>query len=130
MNRTDGWEARLREVLTGARTKAFNWGEYDCASLAAEAIQALTGQDLFEEYRGSYSTGREAYRRVAQIGGVTALPGHHGLMTIALPHAGRGDIILFERSLGVCDGFFSFFREESGLLRKPTLNCNKAWRVP
>lgn len=42
--------------------KSFVWGRVDCAILAFEAYDKLTGRNLAAQYRGRYSTAGEAKR--------------------------------------------------------------------
>jgi hypothetical protein len=55
-SRKPGWRGALNQALSAEAGKPFVWGEHDCAlGLVVPAIQAMTGQDLGEGFRGKYS---------------------------------------------------------------------------
>lgn len=54
--KTQGWENRLIEYLNVAARTGFRPGTFDCAMFFAGAVEAMTGIDFAEQYRGKYKT--------------------------------------------------------------------------
>lgn len=138
LKRKDDWEERLADFLGKHHATAqLEFGEFDCAiGLASGAIKAMTGKDLGKEFRGKYKTALEGHKLVRE-------KGHKGLVQLVsslleekpVAFAQRGDVVIYQGCLGVCNGRVSFFMpasdkgEEPGLMRVETLNCEKAWKV-
>lgn len=82
----------------------FKWASNDCALFAADAVNAITGDDPAAEYRG-YSDEREALRIIKEAGGLRALV---DLPEKPIGFAQRGDVVLAliegRETLGVCIG--------------------------
>jgi hypothetical protein len=49
--RLPDWNERLTALLAEARTKPFKWGVHDCATLAAQAIDAQCGTKVAAELK-------------------------------------------------------------------------------
>ena len=47
MSRRDDWRGRLAAWAERNRAAPFAWGRFDCARLAVEAVDAVTGGDAF-----------------------------------------------------------------------------------
>jgi len=60
MPRIKTWRSALFAALDAHRGKPFEWGVHDCAILAADAVAAMTGEDLASPYRGLYASAAEA----------------------------------------------------------------------
>ena len=56
MNRSDTWHADLAAYIVSVGAKPFVWGEHDCATFAAGAVMAMTGEDFAKPYRGKYKS--------------------------------------------------------------------------
>jgi hypothetical protein len=54
MRRLLGWEDRLRAHFVSVAEKPFEWGTSDCLCFAGGALEAVTGEDLWAEFRGKY----------------------------------------------------------------------------
>ena len=71
----------------------FEWGVFDCCLFAADAVQAVTGVDLAERYRG-YHGARQGLRTLDRAGGVgliaTRALGFPQRLDVARP----GDLVL------------------------------------
>ena len=56
MLRRDDWLVAFFAALHKHSTAPFTWGEHDCAMLSADCIEAVTGRDLAEPFRGKYDS--------------------------------------------------------------------------
>lgn len=69
MTRLPDWRVRLVRTLDDVATKPFDWGDTDCVfGLAAPAVEAVTGEKMVEEFRGTYSTAAGAVRALLNHG--------------------------------------------------------------
>lgn len=55
LTRLPDWDRRLAATLTDHIRTPSEWGKMDCILRAADAVMAVTGTDLAEDYRGKYS---------------------------------------------------------------------------
>ena len=58
IQRLADWETRLVHWLQQAADTPFQWGEFDCALAAADALTVQTGHDFARFWRGQYTTGQ------------------------------------------------------------------------
>jgi hypothetical protein len=68
MYRKPDWEARLAAYLEPLRLRAFAWGQHDCCTFSAGAVEAMTGVDPMPEFRGRYSTAIGSARALSRFG--------------------------------------------------------------
>lgn len=111
--RRDDWEARLAEVLATAVAQPFAWGIQDCCLFAADCVQALTGIDFADEFRGTYDDADSAAMRLIAVTGTTeiaiAINEYFKFPRLGnVAFAARGDLALFKNerdqdTLGVID---------------------------
>ena len=155
--RSNGWERRLAGVIESARDVPYVLGTHDCFRVACQAVEALTGIDLWEEWAGQYRTRGEAIallRHYAARGGYR--PPHPALspegrgestrqsaFTFAfsrlfghdpepMTRARRGDICEYfdrEPHLGVCQGATVAVLGEFGLKHVPRSACSHCWLI-
>jgi len=126
--RIEGWESRLAEYLASA--KPFQWGVNDCALWTADWIRIATGRTLTPD-NCTYDSEETAAQYLDSVGYDSAadLADYH-LKTVSLNFAQRGDLMLHPvGTLGICNGVFSHFLTFDGLIRFPTNNCIRAWKV-
>lgn len=129
MARKAGWESILAETIEAARHTPFAWGTHDCALWAADCVYAMTGVDYAAPFRGQYQTEAEAKRLIeGQYGSLGGYVSRH-LVSVPLEQVRRGDVVMWRRALGICEGGQSFFVTYQGLRAINTLNCEQAWRV-
>jgi hypothetical protein len=109
------------------------WGISDCATSAAAAIQAATGQDLWALYRGQYQD-RATLRRLTGCGvsrllkrfasshGWEACDGTKGLCI---------GIVIGSEGPGIAMGFDGTWLARGGLavMVEPVNRVHSAWRV-
>jgi hypothetical protein len=134
MKRIAGWGVRLDRAIGTGRRAAFGYGTHDCLSFPALCIQALTGVDLFEPYRGRYSD---------EDGARALVPSHEALLDdLAAEHGWRADEACTARRgdlaavrLGatflcaVVYGGLIIPEAPSGLRRFGLLMAEKVWRI-
>lgn len=137
MKRLPNWRARLDATLSEIRRTPFDWNGHDCATaLAARAVEAITGEDLAAEYRGSFSTRLGALRLIRKLGFKTLDELIAGLLPeIPVAMAGVGDIATFASddafgcTLGVVNGERVFVLRPDGMGTMELLQATRAFRV-
>lgn len=133
LHRTVGWELRLAVYWQQRRARAFAWGDYDCATAAAGAVQALTECPVADLLPGAWVNRREAVATVRRLGGlraaVSAVLGEPQAATMAR----IGDIGLVRggarRFLAVCNGDTWLGPGPHGLVAVGLLEAECCWRV-
>lgn len=140
--RFDHWPELLEAFLAQHRATPFEWGRFDCALFACDAIHIMTGTDPAVDFRFQYSTELGAARKMKKFAGggleevaikVTAA---QGMAEIAVSLAQRGDVMLFDTeehgpALGIVSlqGHAVHFASEQGLALIPLTACRRAWKV-
>lgn len=142
--RPHDWEHRLHAFLESEKAKPFAWGTHDCCIFAANWIQALTGVDIAEDFRGKYSDEASCNALLAKLGYadvdamITAQLTVKWQFPVVHPNfAHRGDLIQVEQPTGsaLCvvglNGKHSHGVSEKGLVRLRTYHdATRAWRIP
>lgn len=133
--RVKGWEQRLWKVTNGLLGVAFEWGTNDCCLFAADCIEAVTGDNPGAEFRGTYSSAKEAQRVLAKLDcrDVGDLASRY-LPEIKVSLAQRGDIVMMpntdgENYLAVVVSHTAVGPTARGMLHSPKKNATRAWRV-
>lgn len=134
MNRTTGWEHRLYEVTLRALEIPHAWGEHDCATFAADCVEALTGIDPMGTLRGRYASRTGALRLIAENGHARLSNMVAELFEDISPVlARRGDVIACDgpdgEFLAVVQGTTAVAPSPSGLLHVPIRQADRAFRV-
>ena len=141
MTRRGGWDVRLAELLHARAQTPMRYGSNDCCLLAADAIAAMTGTDIAEEFRG-YRTEVGAARRIRRVTGAVGVEAalrycaaKHELPGLASVYlAQRGDLLLLDGGAGLIAGIVGTHGAcvttgEHGLRRLPLASAVRAWRV-
>lgn len=135
MERLSDWRARLNETIEASRRTPFVWGQSDCAIFAADAIRAVTGEDIAAGYRGTYSDAAGALQALQDAGfadlaemAVAYLPEVEPIMAQA------GDIVALPSpetgwTLGVVIGERVIGRDLAGLVTIDRSAAQRAFRV-
>lgn len=130
LTRYENWPDRLAAFFAARLDDAFEWGVNDCAIFAADAVRAITGEDLAAGFRGRYSSEASAAALLDAFGGIEAI------LDRALPRratpllAQRGDLaITSEGALVVVEGRYAIGPGPDGSLRVPLRACAVAWKV-
>jgi hypothetical protein len=135
MKRLTNWEQRLNDYLADVFDKPYEWGTHDCALHAANAVEAQTGVDLAQSFRGQHSdeAGANAAISAAGYSSLAALVDDL-LPRVVRSSAQRGDLVLTkEGNLAVVWGPVALAvghdEHSVGLIRIPREDWRKAWRV-
>ena len=130
MNRASDWEAALSEYINVMRHAPFEYGVNDCCMFAAGAVEAMTGVDAMSEFRGKYDSALSAAKALRDIGaGSLEATIDAKFSEVAISQAKRGDIALFDDSLGIVSGSFAWFVSDDGLERVQRADWQKTWSV-
>ena len=134
--RADDWPERLAAFFEERREATFEWGKHDCALFAADAMQAMTGVDPLEQFRG-YSTEEEGDAILAEFGGMEPLLDAAltaaGAMRCDPAFAQRGDFVLLDvgnqPTCGVWAGEYALAPGADRLYFVPRHRVLAAWAV-
>lgn len=141
MTRKYDWQSALSAFLIEQDHRIFEYGKWDCCLFACDAVAVMTGVDVAADYRGGYTTRRQALQAIrARTGKRTVLAvaesvtAAFDMPTIRIALAQRGDVALLKRgrdySLGIVDltGERIAVAAAEGLLRVPMQTAMTAWR--
>jgi hypothetical protein len=130
MMRVAIWEEALSDYISSKRDEPFQYGVNDCCMFAAGAVEAMTGVDPMEEFKGTYSDLRGSIKVLKEIGeGDLETTLDNKFEEVAISHAQRGDLAFFDESVGVIMGGFAYFVSDEGLERIPREMWEKCWSV-
>ena len=93
--RRDDWPERLDAFIRARRARSFAWGQHDCALFAADAVEAMTGNDPAAVFRGGYDSAAGALKAIRAAGHADLLSAVSAGLGEPLPsplYAQRGDI--------------------------------------
>lgn len=93
LQRLPHWQLHLDALLCSRLQESFAWGVFDCCLFAADCVQAVTGVDPAEQYRG-YRGARQALRVLDHAGGVGLIATRALGFPQRLDTARPGDIVL------------------------------------
>lgn len=127
MIRVSDWESRLSEYVAEKRKEPFAWGQNDCCTFSAGAVEAITGTDPMPEFRGKYDTALGSARILDGKTLEEVLDGKFDAIPIGF--AQRGDLAMFDGCVGVVAGDYGWFVSEDGLERIKRPLWHKAWSV-
>lgn len=138
MTRYSDWQRRLHETIEAASGRPFLYGRHDCCLFAADCIQAMTGSDPAEGWRGRYRSASGARRILRKHFGGSLAAGW--TRTLGAPLASpllaqRGDIAVVlndeTEATGVVDltGRRVACLAPDGLTFVPLTLALSAWRV-
>lgn len=138
MQRYPDWQSRLDRFLVANRARAFVWGSWDCCLWVASAIEAMTGVDIADAFRGKYTDQATANAVCQTACGSAALADmaayvakEHALAEVSPLHAQRGDMILTTGATLGLVGLNSMLwvLAEAGLQMVDYRHIQRAWRV-
>lgn len=133
MTRLQNWQVRFEAFVASRRSTPFAWGVNDCATFAADCVQALTGVDPAPAGLRAHRTQKQALRALKRHGGLA------GIATAALQQpihplrATVGDVVLAQSGgrdlLAICNGSTCLAPSAGGLVNLGMDTCSLAWRV-
>ena len=150
LKRVDNWDTQaLERFLVSRRELPFAWGVNDCCLFPADAILAMTGVDLAEDFRGKYSSRAAAFRLIQSVtGGATVADAAAWCATKFelqewVDQAGkpvplmaqRGDLVAIDNEGTLIAGIVHLNGRdvvtvaEEGLVRLPLAAVTRAWRI-
>ena len=81
----------ISQYIRENQSTPFEWGVFDCCVFASHIVKLQTGLDLYEPYRGIYSSKKASIKALATIGTIESqLDKHFDRIDPSL--AQRGDI--------------------------------------
>jgi hypothetical protein len=138
ITRYNDWPTRLHLYIESIRDTPFKYGSFDCGTLAAGAIEAMTGDDLASELRG-YTSAREALAASKRVCGSYSIPklgeyisAKYGLKEVPILMAQRGDLaIVRNRRFGIVSltGTNIYVPHKVGVIEGPLTSATKVYRV-
>lgn len=134
MRRPD-WESRLIALVEQNRSRAHEYGRWDCLLMAADVAKAVTGKDHGRGHRGKYRSTLSAERYLRSLGFDSPEAMLDSLFEEKpVGFAQRGDLVLASDGIpALCMGEFalSVGQEggDEGMVRVPRSDWVKAWRV-
>jgi hypothetical protein len=137
VKRLPDWPARLHEFVDGVKRSPFGWGGSDCLiGWAADAVLAMTGEDIAAPWRGKYKTARGAAGALKRAGFDNLADGLATVLPeIHLSRARLGDLAAipddgpFGWSLGIVNGETILVRGETAMGTVPLDRATRAFRV-
>jgi hypothetical protein len=134
----------LPEFIASRLHAPFAWGSNDCALFAADAVEAITGVDIAEDFRGKYTTKLGAIKAIKEITGGSTVEDaavycaeKHGLKEHEYPLlAKRGDLVIVRNNLGEkvagivgLNGRHVYVPGDDGLVQFSILDVIRSWSV-
>lgn len=130
--RVRDWQSRLAACIVERMRAPFEWGVNDCASFAADCVQAVTGVDRMADLRGGYANERQALRLLSIGGGLSAMVTERLGPSIAANLAQPGDVGVTmqgdREALCVCGGSEWHMPAEQGMATLSAGQVLRAWR--
>jgi hypothetical protein len=128
--RIDNWESALAKYIADSQGLSFVWGRNDCTLWAAKWVDIATGSTFYNEWSELYNNEAEA-QALIEANGKSSIKEmiDERLPPKAIPRISRGDVVMFNGAVGICDGLKSVFMQQSGLEYLHTLKCEYGWGV-
>jgi hypothetical protein len=125
-----------------ANTK-FAWGSWDCCLYAANAILAITGKDIADDFRDKYTDEASAFALIKTVTGGTTVADaaaycakKHGLVEHAHPlMAKRGDLVVIQNGPNLIAGVVHLNGRDvvsvsdHGAVRLPITQVKRSWSI-
>ena len=147
LTRKPYWDTRaFHQFLLARANTPFAWGGNDCCMFPADAIEAITGEDIAADFRGRYSTEAEAFALIATVTGKASAAAEAvgdaaaycaekaGMKEWRYPlQAQRGDLVVVEDAGRLIAGVMHLNGKDvaavgdAGLKRLPISAVKRAW---
>jgi len=122
----------LNEHIEEYRNKKFKYGSIDCGLFAVSFIKKINGDSShYENYYKKYNS-MKSLLKLLKGNGYKNLKDYFdkNFKEKNINFAQRGDIVMIEKCIGICNGIESFFlTEQDGLTNIKTELCDNVWRV-
>jgi hypothetical protein len=134
VTRLPDWEVRLSAYIASVADRPHAYGQHDCFLHCMAAAEAVTGIDHAAPFRDRYSNAAEGAALLRDDGAGTLLR----FIDARFPRkpigmAGRGDIVMVGKTIGVCVGAQALFvgvdDGREGMVDMPRGTWAKAWAV-
>jgi hypothetical protein len=143
LTRTPDWEIRFATFLRERASVPFAWGTNDCCTFSADAVLAMTGTDIADDFRGKYTDEKSAFLLIRSLtsGSTTAdaviyAAAQHGLVEHTYPlMAKRGDLVVIDNAGTLIAGVVHLNGRDvvsvsaSGAVRLPITSITRSWSV-
>jgi hypothetical protein len=143
LKRLNTWTTALHTFFMGEANLPFAWGSNDCCLFAANAVEAITGTDLADDFRGKYRDEASAFALINSVSGgstVADAAAHcaakHGLTEYTHPlMAKRGDLVVISNGGNLIAGVVHLNGRDvistsgTGLVRLPITAVVRSWSV-
>jgi hypothetical protein len=130
--RLHDWWGRLNAYLLENRTRAREYGVWDCWQLTGGGVLAMTGTD-YRAQLPTYATLEEGVAILEAQGGAVAMLTAMFGEAKHVSRAMRGDIVLSDLgegpAAGICLGVETVTVSPGGMETVPTLKGSAAWTV-
>lgn len=130
--RLPDWQLRFAEFARVRFSMPFDWGSNDCCTFTADAVNAMTGEDLraaFPAYVGEVG----ALRAIAAGGGLQQLASNLLGDPMSPKMAAVGDVVLVlnagREMLGICNGTSALAPGKDGVVVVGMDSAIAAWRI-
>jgi len=124
------WEKRLVATTEAHLNTPLVWGQSDCILTAADAVEAVLGDDPAKDIRGKYKTKTGAYRLIKHRGFNSVPEAVSSLFEeIPVALAQRGDLGVYENTAGYFCEYGFAVKGEDGLRFLPRTIAEKAFKV-
>lgn len=140
--RLPDWQSRLQSYLDSCRAARFKYGTFDCCLFTCDCIQAMTGHDMAEWFRGKYTNRKQSMELIKQRTGHTGVKAiaeyaaaECGMRSVPVLMAQRGDMVLVgdgpKAILGIVSllGADIMCLNKTGIVRVALEHVTAAWRV-
>jgi hypothetical protein len=107
MAKLPGWEKRLNAVVATHQASPGDWGVSDCFTIPDDAVEAVTGEKMYQDVRG-YKTEAGAAKQLRKHGFENVRQAFSAKFDeIPVAMAQRGDIGVIERDGSFSGGVFT-----------------------
>ena len=129
--RVESWPEILNEYIDSSYEIDFEWGRNDCALWVGKYLERVKVSTHYIGFLGRYETELGAKRTLTVNGhdSLESLADYYLSRRDSIHFAQRGDIVYYEKALGLCAGINSFFlMPDKGVVAIDTQLCDIAWR--
>jgi len=130
--RLPDWQLRLAEFGQARASMPFAWASNDCCTFAADAVKAITGEDLRDAFP-AYGGAIAAARAIEEGGGLQRLASQFLGVPVGPKMAAVGDVVLVlnadREMLAICNGTSALAPGECGMVLVSMEAALAAWRI-